>query len=375
MKICFLTLRDPEDKTSWSGIFHHMYINLEKYHRVEWIGKIKFKLWQKIFLKSTRISHKLMKNKIWIPSILFCKFYAENVKKKIEVGKYDIIYAPVSSTLIAFLDTNIPIVYLSDATFHLMVDYYPEFTGLSKTNIKDGNKIDRMAFQRTEKIIFSSNWAKNDATQYYKVPAEKISVFEFGANLLYEPNLNDLDFSESEICNILFLGVDWIRKGGETAYKTYLELKKKGFRCTFTIIGCNPNINTEDSNITIIPFINKNDRNEFDKLYKIFLQTQILLLPSKAECFGIVFSEASAFGIPSITTNTGGISNAIEDGINGYLLDVHADENAFADKIYSLFSNKETFKQLRMSSRKAYDTKLSWKVWGENFNQCINNLI
>jgi len=374
MKICFLTIKNPEDKTSWSGIFYHMYVNLKKDHEVEWIGSVKFKIWQKILLKSINISNKLRKDKIWIPSILFCKFYARNVKKKIKQGNYDLIYAPVSSTLIAFLDTTIPIVYLSDATFNLMIDYYPEFTGLSKKNIKDGNKIDRMALQRIEKVIFCSKWAKNSAIEFYKVPPEKISVFEFGANLLYEPNPDDLDFSETEICNILFLGVDWIRKGGEKAYKAYLQLKKRGLPCTFTIIGCNPKINIEQDNITIIPFINKNDKAEFDKLYKIFLQTQILLLPTKAECFGIVFCEASAFGIPSITTDTGGISSVIENGINGYLLNENADENAFADKIYSLFSNKKLFRELRINSRNSYENRLSWKVWGEKFNNCIDHL-
>jgi len=375
MKICFLTIKNPEDKNSWSGIFYHMYVNLKRNHKVEWIGNIKFKLWQKILMKSLHISNKFRKSKFWIPNILFCRFYADNVKKKIEQGKYDLIYAPVSSTLIAFLDTTIPIVYLSDATFNLMVDYYPEFTGLSKKNIKDGNKIDRMALERIEKAIFCSDWAKNSAIKFYKVPPEKISMLEFGANLLYEPTPSDLDFSDTETCNILFLGVDWIRKGGEKAYKTYLQLKKRELPCSFTIIGCNPKIDLEDHNITIIPFINKNDRTDFDKLYKIFLQTHILLLPTKAECFGIVFSEASAFGIPSITTNTGGIPSAIKDGVNGYLLDVNADEHSFADKIYSIFSNKELFKELRVSSRREYESRLSWKVWAENFNVCINDMV
>ncbi len=374
MKICFLTIRNPEDKTSWSGIFYHMYVNLAKYHTVEWIGNVKFNLWQKILMKLIRISNNLNKNKTWRPSILFCKFYAGNVQKKIDNGNYDLIYAPVSSTLIAFLNTTIPIVYLSDATFNLMIDYYPEFTGLSKKNIKDGNEIDRRALQRIAKVIFCSEWAKNSAVEFYKVPQKKINVFEFGANLLYVPTADDLDFSDTEVCNILFLGVDWIRKGGEKAYKTYLQLKNKGLSCTFTIIGCNPKINVDDRNITIIPFINKNDKAEFDKLYKILLQTQILLLPTKAECFGVVFSEASAFGIPSITTNTGGVPSVVKNGINGYLLDVNADEHAFADKIYSIFSRKEVFKALRISSRKEYENRLSWKVWTENFNNCIGSL-
>lgn len=371
MNICFLTVKNPEDKKSWSGIFYHLYTSLKKYHQVEWIGQVSFTTWQKILMKPINIYNRLTNSHASTPNILFCKFYAKNVKDKLTCKNYDLIFAPVSSTLIAFLDTEVPIVYLSDTTFELMIDYYPEFTGLSKKNIRDGNTIDIRALQRTDKAIFGSHWARNSAIAYYKFPAENAFVFEFGANLLYEPKASDLTFSDMEVCNILFLGVNWERKGGDIAHKTYLKLKTMGFACTFTIIGCNPNINADDRNITIIPFIDKNDQKDFDELYKIFLHTHILLLPSRAECFGIVFSEASAFGVPSITTNTGGIPSAIENGVNGFLLDHSANENEYAEKIYSIFSDKNLFRKLRVSTRNTYENKLSWKIWIEKFNENI----
>jgi glycosyltransferase involved in cell wall biosynthesis len=87
-----------------------------------------------------------------------------------------------------------------------------------------------------------------------------------------------------------------------------------------------------------------------------------------------VFSEASAFGIPSITTDTGGISSAVENGVNGILLNVNSDEIEFAEKIYELYNNKEMFRKIRISSRKAYEERLSWKIWTQNFNKSIQSL-
>lgn len=43
-----------------------------------------------------------------------------------------------------------------------------------------------------------------------------------------------------------------------------------------------------------------------------------LLLPTIAECAGIVFAEASGYGIPSITYDTGGVGTYVIDGINGF---------------------------------------------------------
>ncbi len=374
MKICFLTKSDPEDKRSWSGIYYNMYINLKKTHEVEWIGKVRFALWQSIILNAQYFYNKIVVGKIPLHNSKFSRFYAQKLKTKLANNNYELIFAPVSSGLICYLDTAIPIVYLSDTTFQLMVNYYQEFTNLNLAKINKGNEIEKKALNNASKVIFSSQWAKKSAIDFYSVSPEKIFVSEFGANLLYEPCLKDLNFDETEICNILFLGVDWERKGGQKAYETYLELRRRGFKCTFTIIGCNPKLALKDAGITILPFINKNNKQDFDKLYKILLQTHILLLPTKAECFGIVFCEASAFGIPSIATKTGGISSAIKEGLNGYLIDMNENEKKFADKIFSIFTDKEAFKKLRLSTRVQYESRLNWSVWVENFNKLIQDL-
>lgn len=373
MKICFLTLNNPEDIRSWSGIFYQMYWHLKIDHEVEWIGHVQFKKWQAIILKARSLYYRLTRRTMSLENAFFSYCYAQNVIKKLTDKKYDIIFAPISSSLITCLEISIPIVYLSDTTFEKMINYYPRFTGLSKRQIREANKIEKNTLARVHCAIFSSDWARDSAINFYKADPEKVFFFEMGANLLQVPNLDDLDFSESEQCNILFLGVDWIRKGGEKAYETFLDLRNRGFKCTLTIIGCNPNLQPDD-NILIIPFLNKNKKADFSRLFKILQQIHILLLPSKAECFGIVFAEASAFGIPSITTKTGGIPSAVKESVNGYLLDVDAKPKEFADKIYSVFTNKEKFKQLRVSSRQEYDKRLNWDVWTEKFNDCIKAL-
>lgn len=374
MKICFLTRKDPRDQKSWSGIFYYMYTNLKKEHDVEWIGMVKFKYWQNLVLKIEEKILRISGRKKSPENTFFSYCYAQNVAKKIAAGKYDIIFAPASSSLVTSLKTSIPIVYFSDATFELLTDYYPQFTGLTKRQIEKANKIETKTIARADKIIYCSTWARNSALEFYQASPEKVYVFEMGANLLYEPKFQDLDFSDSEICNIVFIGTNWARKGGEKAYKIYLELKKNGFNCTFTIIGCNPDIE-KDNNISVIPFLDKNDKEDFDRFFKILAKSHILLLPTKAECFGIVFCEASAFGIPSITTNTGGVSSSVRDGKNGFLMDVNADEKEFADKIHSLFMDKQMFKQMRFSSRNEFEERLSWEVWTRNFNNCIKNLL
>jgi glycosyltransferase involved in cell wall biosynthesis len=93
-------------------------------------------------------------------------------------------------------------------------------------------------------------------------------------------------------------------KGGGIAYEAFLALKKMKIKAHFTIIGCSPLIN--DPDVTIIPNINKNFTQERQIYDKILRETAFLLLPTREKCFGIIFAESCAYGIPSIATNTGG---------------------------------------------------------------------
>ncbi|TSA49979.1 MAG: glycosyltransferase [Sphingobacteriales bacterium] len=40
------------------------------------------------------------------------------------------------------------------------------------------------------------------------------------------------------------------------------------------------------------------------------------MVPSRAECYGIVFAEASSYGLPSVSTDTGGVSAVVKEGVN-----------------------------------------------------------
>ena len=120
--------------------------------------------------------------------------------------------------------------------------------------------------------------------------------------------------------------------------------------------------------------MDKNNANDFQQLQKIFLQTDFLLLPTRAECAGVVFSEASAYGIPSITTDTGGVTTYVQNGINGFALPFNAGADAYAQKIEELVSDPKALQNLKQSSRKYYEENLNWDLWGRQFQQIAQSL-
>jgi glycosyltransferase involved in cell wall biosynthesis len=172
------------------------------------------------------------------------------------------------------------------------------------------------------------------------------------------------------------LGVEWERKGGDITLAAFNKLQEKKMDASLHIIGCvPPNDISAEKNITVIPFLDKNKEEDFMKLHKIFLDTDFLLLPTRAECAGVVFSEASAYGIPSITTDTGGVSTYVKNGINGFTLPYNADGAEYANIIAELYHDKEKFTALKQSSRHQYDTYLNWELWGQKFTELAAGLI
>lgn len=371
MNICFLTRSNPNHQKSWSGTYFQMFTYLKKYYNVEWIGEIRLSKIEYGLLE-TQFKENGYK-KITCHNRLLCTFLAKHIENILKSSHYDIIFAPAASELIAYLETNIPIVYLSDTTFKNMLDYYPAFSGLNKRYIDEGNEVELRAISKAWKIIYSSSWAAESAISFYKADKSKINIIDFGANLLYVPQKLNIPLlrSEANIYNLLFLGADWVRKGGELAYKVFLQLRIYGIQCKLTIVGCNPKLEEGLEDILIIPFLDKENSFDFNLLYNLFLRSHLLLLPVKADCTPIVFSEAAAFGVPVITTNTGGISSVIKEGINGYLMSTKADEKEYAERIKYLFENKETYHELCCNSRVEYEMRLNWQSWVNKFNQVV----
>ncbi|WP_034758410.1 N-acetyl-alpha-D-glucosaminyl L-malate synthase BshA [Rossellomorea vietnamensis] len=59
-----------------------------------------------------------------------------------------------------------------------------------------------------------------------------------------------------------------------------------------------------------------------DNLEELYSISDIKLLLSEKESFGLVALEAMACGVPSIGTNVGGIPEVIEDGYNGFICEI-----------------------------------------------------
>src|SRR5258705_5411038 len=167
-RIAYLTGSDPRDRRSWSGTHYYIAQALQKYcGDVVFIGPIIPK--STLLRKTIREGLRLLfgKNYLYTHSTSLSKQAARIAEKRIADEDYDLIFAPAGSAQIAYLQTDIPVVYLSDATFDLLLDYHPDFFGVSESAVREGNQIEQSAIDRATLVLYPSAWAAESARKHY----------------------------------------------------------------------------------------------------------------------------------------------------------------------------------------------------------------
>lgn len=374
MKIGFLSVYSPNDRSVSSGTNYSIAQALSKIGSVKWI-QIRQPRYAKFICRLVnRIVRFSGKNFDFIHTRLGARVCNKKCNSKHLKG-VDVLCAFFCMQNIANLRIDIPIIYFTDATFPAMTDYYPEFSNLLRLNIQDGIYLEKKAMDSAAAVVVSSNWAAKSAIKQLGQTENKVNVIEFGANI----DEKDIVISEREYTShldLLFLGVDWERKGGDIAVEATRWLNENGIDSTLHIVGIRdlPSRYKDLYYIKHYGYLNKNVPDEYNQLIHLLHNVHCLLLPTKAECAGIAFAEASANGLPVFTHDTGGVANYIENGKNGYMLPLGSTGMDFGKRIKETIDSGE-IQYMVEQSRKIYREKLNWATWGEKVNKIISSVI
>src|SRR5690606_18768903 len=89
---------------------------------------------------------------------------------------------------------------------------------------------------------------------------------------------------------------------------------------------------------------------ESHEIDKVLSYSDLFILPSEKESFGLAALEAMVNGVPVISTNTGGLPEVNKQGYSGYLSNV-GDVDEMAANAISILSDEENLKKLKENAR------------------------
>jgi glycosyltransferase involved in cell wall biosynthesis len=290
----------------------------------------------------------------------------------------DIVFSPGTLPL-ADLECDVPIAFWTDATFAGLVDFYPEFSRLSRSTLRSGHDLEQRALSRVDLAIYSSEWAARTAIETYGLDEQKVRVLHFGSNL---PGLEHVDDAERVVaeragsrCTLLFAGRDWRRKGGDRAVEITLGLRACGIPAELLVVGPPRRDVPRSEFVTYRRPVDTRSAAAAEEFAATFRRAHFLLMPTRADCTPVVISEAAAAALPAVVPAVGGIRSIVRHGVTGALLRADAPACEYVDAIAAMWLDQSLYRRIALGAYSQYRERLDWRVVGASLRAMLSELV
>lgn len=308
----------------------------------------------KVFLSKKNLASGLVKN-----VYIFKKVKSEIYRRLKDI---DCLFTLQTQSL---FDTSVEGIANYVYTDHtsLTNEKYPGFNKEKALHNEKWVKCEKSIYNNARLNFTMSSNITNSIVDDYGCSIEKVKCVYAGFNVSRK-NLDNLSNKRFHSKNILFVGVDWERKGGPTLEKAFKIILDKYPETTLTIVGCSPIINLNNCIVVgKIPLV------EVQQYYE---KASIFCLPTTLEPFGIVFLEAMNNKLPIVATDIGAIPDFIKDGKNGYRIQP-GESDALAEKLLILLDSPEKCEEFGKYGFYNILEKYSWSNVGIKLKEYINN--
>lgn len=107
-----------------------------------------------------------------------------------------------------------------------------------------------------------------------------------------------------------------------------------------------------------------------EEIDKAFQKIDVLVCASQEETLSLTVVEAMMYGKVCITTDTTGVSEYIENGVNGFVIPSN-DAAALKERMEWVLRNRNTLGNVRMNARKTYEKYFNMQVFGRNLESVL----
>ena len=306
----------------------------------------------------------------------YLRSLARQIERRVQEVAADVLVAP-GSHVVADLRTPHPKVFVADATFANVLDFYDSFTDCAPEFVRQGHDQDRKALANCAAAVYPSAWAAHSAIADYGASPAKVRVIPFGGNLVPHDAatvMTWIDQRRFDRLRILFIGRDWYRKGGATVLAACDVLDRRSVPLRLDLVGVR-HLPALPTYARLHGRLDKRDPEQRRRLEDLLRDAHVLFVPSLAENYGMTFCEAAAFGVPSLATAVGGIPTAVRHGQTGFTLPIGTEPEAFADILYELFAVPPRQQELALASLQDYHARLSWDAFGSAFLRAVEEVL
>ena len=247
---------------------------------------------------------------------------------------------------------------------------YTDHTHLANLTYQDHEKrnlypqkwidLEKQIYRNSTLTFLWSSHIKQSLIEQYHYPEEKAVLAYVGSNI--EPTGTQTGDKSYENQNILFVGMDWERKGGPELIAAFKLVLDRHPYASLTIVGANPKLN-----LPSVQVLGKIPLQELEQHYKA---ATIFCMPTHIEPFGVVFLEAMQARLPIVGTRVGAIPDLLQDGWNGWLVEP-GDVNGIAEALMKLLVDPDLCRKFGERNILLTQERYSWKAVGKKLHNHI----
>ena len=246
---------------------------------------------------------------------------------------------------------------------HLENLKYPAWT-CSTALSRNWAQLERSAFHNASMVFTMSENISRSLVEEYGCPGEKVACVYAGSNVSAEA-AEPIDSARFRAKNILFVGIEWERKGGPVLLEAFRRVRRAHPDATLTIVGCSPKVGQ--------PGVEVVGRLPLAEVARYYRSASIFCLPTLNEPFGLVLLEAFSYGLPIVATRIGAIPEIVEDGESGYLVRPQSTDE-LADRLIMLLGDPARCEHFGTRGRQRVRERYSWGETGRRIAAHIERI-
>ena len=232
--------------------------------------------------------------------------------------------------------------------------------------------IERDGMIHADHIITVSNLTRRTVIEHYGIPPEKVTTVHNAVEPLSQEYL-EIKPPHKHDKVVTFLGRITMQKGPEYFVEAAAQVLHKLHNVQFVMAGSGDMM---EKMINLAAKRDIADRFHFTgflkgkQVYEMLAASDVYIMPSVSEPFGISPLEAMQMGVPSIISKQSGCAEILDNVIK---VD-YWDTNAIADAVYSILMYPAMYKQLRDHGRDEVG-RIVWKKAGAKIIDIYKRLV
>jgi starch synthase len=296
--------------------------------------------------------------------------FQENVVGNDLHGARNVIGFDTSSWIIAeycrrkgikfFLDVSIGHSISKEAVFRTIRSRFPEWQDIALPKREALIEIEQKEYELASRIVVPSRFVRNTLIEN-GVDPDKISVNPFGTLIPRADQLSPK--GQHERVTFLFFGSLAARKGLPVLLEAWNRLAKENADLLVAGYGSLPASIKLPANTKMLGAIPGDERN------LLFKKADVLVFPSFFEGLAQVQLEAAANGVPVIATRNSGGEELVQDGYNGFIVEV-GNVDQLESTMRKVINNRDELGQMSRRIREHIDF-FSWEAYGDRWRKIL----